>query len=471
MTTTITSIGSNQNINSQTPSTCTSSGTDEWVVVFASTPSASVVIGDLYVAEDEQTTFNVYYYLVTAISGTSYTLKYVKCDDNSMMGCSSTSPCDVYGWDFGPAEGTFKRAFSTITFFEEMVDDASPLYWGTTDDVVGECHGDGDFTDPSVSFTQKRSLSSVKLTAYSADRHTGIASGTGGGKVLLRPTTGSTHDLGIFRVGIDSLTIEWIEIDMSELDATATNKAVVLNGTNDDFILRNMLIHDKGGDPGGSGPHIIHTIAAGASTDTLTIQNNIIYDIVETDNDSAVALNLNQWAGISNVYNNTIYKLTCNGSSKTSTGIIFGNPSTAVANIKNNIISLLGGNGSKRAYWKNGSGSTANTANNLSDDTADTTYDAEDMGQALDDTSALIGKTLAQIAFVSTTSGAVGAFHLGADSVAREAGVDLGTTNEVNIDIDGVDRDATGVTWDIGADQASGGASTSGKAFLIFLDI
>ena len=62
---------------------------------------------------------------------------------------------------------------------------------------------------------------------------------------------------------------------------------------------------------------------------------------------------------------------------------------------------------------------------------------------------------------------------LNTDSVCREAGVDLGTANGVNIDIKGVDRDATELTWDIGAQQAStaGGASTSGKALLMFLDI
>jgi hypothetical protein len=83
----------------------------------------------------------------------------------------------------------------------------------------------------------------------------------------------------------------------------------------------------------------------------------------------------------------------------------------------------------------------------------------------------LIGKTAAQIDFVSTSSGSED-LHLDTSSVCLQAGVDLGTTNGVNIDIDGIDRDATGVTWDIGADQKSTADSGSaGKAFLIFLDI
>ena len=77
------------------------------------------------------------------------------------------------------------------------------------------------------------------------------------------------------------------------------------------------------------------------------------------------------------------------------------------------------------------------SANNLSDDTTDAAYNAEDMGQNLNDSSALTGKTLAQIDFVSTSAGSED-LHLDSDSVCRQAGVDLGTTNGVDIDIDGL---------------------------------
>ena len=467
MATTTVSIGSNQSIATVTPSSCSGSG--PWTVAFSSTPSSNVAVGDIYVAQDESSDFAIYTFLLTGISGSNYTLKYLTCDDSGMGSCGSTSPCDIYNAEFSTVAGTFKRAFTTITLFEAMIDDSSPAYWGSSDDVVGECHADSNFTDTTVNFNQKQSLSSVKLTVNSDDRHDGTAESG----VLWKPTSGSGHDQGIIRVAIDSFTVEWLDISMASLDSANTNKAVVLTGTNDDCIIRNMLIHDKSGNPGSNGPHIIHAIAAGASTDTLTIQNNIIYEIVETNNDSVSAINVNPWSGISNIYNNTIYKLTCAGSSKASTGIVFGNPSSAVANVKNNIVALLtvvGASTLARAYAKWASGSTANTANNLSDDTTHATYDAEDMAQNLNDTSALIGKTLAQIDFVSTVVGSED-LHIDTDSVCREAGVDLGTTLEVNIDIDGVDRDATGVTWDIGADQASVKAGSAGTAFLMFLDV
>jgi len=473
MATTTVSIGSNQSIDTETPATSSGDG-PLYVVTFGTIPSG-ISVGDIGFMDTEEAggggVASDYTFLVTAISGANITLKYLT--DTGSGGVHS--PLGLYTGTGSSGSGTqapmvFKRAFSTIVFFEEMVDDSSPAYWGHEDDVVGECHGDSDFTDATVSFTQKQSLASVKLTAADKEgnRHDGTASGTGGGKVLLRPTTSSGHSQGIFRVGIDSMTIEWIEIDMSELDSTNTNKAVVLTGTNDDFILRNMLIHDKGGDPGVTGPHLIHVVGAGASTDTLTIQNNIIYDIVETSNDSTIAINVNQWAGISNIYNNTIYKLTSAGSGKATAGIVCGNVSSSVSNVKNNIVSLLAstaGGTQNRAYWKTGSGSTANTANNLSDDTTHATYNAEDMAQSLDDTSGLIGKTLAEISFVSTSPVDL---RIDTDSDCIEAGVDLGTTNEVNIDIKGVDRDATGVIWDIGADQAS--TVSGGSAFMLFLD-
>jgi hypothetical protein len=466
MATTTVSIGSNQSIDTETP-TGSSAGGPLYTVTFGTTPSG-ISVGDIGFMDTEDAgggNPSDYTFLVTVISGADITLKYLT--DTGSKGDSS--PFGLYtgaGSSGSPTQApmVFKRAFSTITLFEAMVDDASPTYWGTTDDVVGECHADSNFTDNTVNFSNKQSLASVKLTVNSDDRHDGTAESG----VLWKPTTGSGHEQGIIRVAIDNLTVEWLDISMASLDSTNTNKVVALMGTNDDFILRNMLIHDKYGNPGATGPHLIHTNLAGASGDTLTIQNNIIYDIVETNNDSTVALNLNKWAGTANVYNNTIYKLTCNGSSKTSTGIIFGNSSTCVANIKNNIISLLGGNGTKRAYWKNGASSTANTANNLSDDTSHATYDAEDMAQSLNDASSLIGKTLAEISFVSTTVGSED-LHIDTDSVCLEAGVDLGTTNEANIDIDGVDRDATGVTWDIGADQASV-SDTGSPAFMMFLD-
>jgi hypothetical protein len=454
MATTTVSIGSNQSISTVTPSSCSGSG--PWVVAFTSTPSSNVAIGDIQVYADASSGGN-YYFLLTAISGSNYTLKYLT--DDSAMG--SASPCEMYDDFFGQQVGVFKRAFSTITLFEAMVDDASPTYWGSTDDVVGECHADSPFTDSRVYFTTKQSLASVTLTVYETDRHDGTASSG----VVIRPTAGSGHDNAIIDVNIDNFIIEWIEIDLGSLDSTNTNKAVQLRGTNDDNIIRNNLIHNKGGNAGTNGLFMIHTVGASSSSDTLSILNNIIYNIVETTDDSSSAINVNGWQGTVNIYNNTVYNIESDnsGSTKAATAYRFNGHANQVANVKNNIASKLVADtaAEQRAFWNTGTG-TANADYNLSDDTTHATYQAAG-------SNSLIDKTEAEIDFVSVGVGTED-LHIDTDSVCREEGVDLGTTNEVNIDIDGVDRDATDLTWDIGADQAStADADTGNPAFLLMV--
>ena len=135
-------------------------------------------------------------------------------------------------------------------------------------------------------------------------------------------------------------------------------------------------------------------------------------------------------------------------------------------NIKNNIVAKMVADGvasNERAYQKFNASSTENASNNLSDDTTTTAaYKAPG-------TNSLQDKTLAEIDFVSTTAGSED-LHLDSNSICRQAGVDLGTTNSVNIDIDGFDRDSNGVVWDIGADQTVNEAATENPAFLMFVD-
>ena len=456
MPTTTVSIGSNQNISTVTPAS--TSGSNPYVITFTSTPSSSVAVGDLFVITDETTFFATYTYLLTNISGSNYTLKQV---DDGGSGMGDMSPYgNFYDMSYQQASGTFKRAFSTITLFEAMVDDASPSYWGSSDDVVGELHADSNFTDATVNFSQKQSLSSVTLSVYEDDRHDGTAESG----ALWKPTANSGHNQGILRINIDDMTAEWLDISFDSLDSRNTNKAIVLAGTNDDNIIRNNLIHDKNGNPGNTGPFMIHTIAAGASSDTLSIQNNIIYNIVETSSDNAIAINTNLWSGTANIYNNTIYNIDSQATSKQARGIIYGGNANNTTNIKNNIVAKMVADGAasnERAYDKTSGSSTENASNNLSDDTTTTAAYKAPGSDSLQD------QTLAQIAFVSTTAGSED-LHIQSSSVCAEAGVDLGTTNEVNIDINGRDRDAEGDTWDIGAHQVSEAAADTGAMFIMF---
>ena len=456
MPTTTVSIGSNQNISTVTPAS--TSGSNPYVITFTSTPSSSVAVGDIFVIADETTFFATYTYLLTNISGSNYTLKQV---DDGGSGMGDLSPYgNFYDMSYQQSAGTFKRAFSTITLFEAMVDDASPLYWGSSDDVVGELRADSNFTDATVNFSQKQSLSSVTLSVYEDDRHDGTAESG----ALLKPTANSGHNQGIIRINIDNMTVEWLDISFDSLDSRNTNKAIVLAGTNDDNIIRNNLIHDKGGNPGSTGPNVIHIIAAGSTSDVVYIQNNIIYNIVETSGDHSVGINTNQWSGTTHIYNNTVYNIDSQGSSKNAYGIVYGSNANNTTNIKNNLVAKMvadGGASNERAFQKSNASSTENASNNLSDDTTtDATYKAPG-------TNSLQDQTLAQIAFVSTTAGSED-LHIQSSSVCAEAGVDLGTTNEVNIDINGRDRDAEGDTWDIGAHQVSEAAADTGAMFIMF---
>jgi len=464
MATTTVSIGSNQSIDTETPAGSSGSG-PSYVVTFGTTPSG-ISVGDIGFMDTEEAgggSATDYTFLVTAISGANITLKYLT--DTGGMG--DHSPLGLYtggGSSGSPTQApmVFKRAFSTITLFEAMIDDASPAYWGSSDDVVGELHADSNFTDATVNFDDKQSLSSVTLSVYEDDRHDGTAESG----ALWKPTSGSGHNQGILRINIDNMIAEWLDISLDSLDSTDTNKAIVLVGVNDDNIIRNNLIHDKNGNPGSNGAFMIHTLAAGATSDTLTIQNNIIYNVVETASDGSSAINTNPWQGTANIYNNTIYNVESDGTSKQAYGIVYGNDADATMNIKNNLVAKIvadGGTSNERAYKQSNGSSTLNASNNLSDDTiTDSAYKAPGSDSLQD-------KTLAQIDFVSTSAGSED-LHIDDDSVCRQAGVDLGTTNNVNIDIDGFDRDAAGVVWDIGADQTAND-STGNPAFLMFLDV
>lgn len=482
MTTTTVSIGADQSIGSTvTPDSCSGSG--PYVVTFTSTPSSSVAVGDIYFAYDESSYMGWFYYLLTDISGSNYTLEYLFCDDEGMESCSEESPCNLFNSMFQTAAGTFKRAFSTITLFEVEVNNASPTYWGSTDDVIGECHADNEtgFDENDIIFDNKQSLASVTLTVYPEDRHMGHAENG----VFIKPTTRGTHGNsstlgGVIRVGIDNMTIEWLDISLASVPNAsggtyAQNMAIRIVGNNiDDLIIRNNLLHDCEGDKGTAGPSGISAGTDGGAGNTWSILNNIVYNFIEGSNDSAAGLMFRKFRGTLNVYNNTVYKITANGGSKDATGLKCGYYTNNVPNIKNNIVAGLTASDQKHAFTIESNVSSYSVGTNLSDDTADAAETAQTMGRAYNTTvnpGALVGKTLVEIAFVNTVGGSED-LHLAAGSVCREAGTDIGTTNGVNIDINGVDRNATDVTWDMGAHQASVvESSTSGKALLMFLDI
>lgn len=370
--------------------------------------------------------------------------------------------------------GTSSRDYSTISAWEADLSDAS--IYSNGDDAVGEMYADSTFTGNTVTIdggtsiggSSGQDLNSVKLTVATASRHDGTAESG----ALLKPTSGSGHSVGIIKIARDDFTIEWLDISLDSLNSTNTNYGI-RNNVGDNIIIRNCLLHDKYGNPGSTGPRAIYCdrMSSGA---TFTVQNNIIYRWHETSNDTAVAVmthNANPGSeGGAKIYNNTIYFVDSAGSSKHAVGIYFAG-GTADA-VKNNIVAGLYASGDsdhERAYQA-AYYDLADVSNNLSDTTTHADWNAADMGDSYGDSTALVGKSLAEIDFVSTVAGSED-LHLDTGSVCLEAGADLGTTNGVNVDIDGLDRDATGVTWDIGADQKSEASTSTGNpAFIMFVD-
>ena len=372
--------------------------------------------------------------------------------------------------------GTSSRDYSDINAWEADLNDDS--IYSHADTAIGEIYADSTFTDvynliengSAIGGSASQDLALIKLTVHTDSRH----DGTAGSGARLHSTANGTHNNGVIRINVDNVMVEWLEIDMDsdgditteDSDSRDLNKGIVLTGTNDDCIIRNMLIHGKYGNPGSTGPMGIHVNGAGASSDTLTIQNNIIYNLIETGGDTAQGINTNQWAGTANLYNNTVYNIDAQGTSKQAWGLVYGNVASAVVNVKNNLVAKMvadGASSNERAYQKSNGSSTENASNNLSDDTVTTTAYKAPGSNSLQD------KTSADISFVSTTANSED-LHIGtASSVCNMAGVDLGTTNGVDIDINGRDRDALGDTWTIGAHQFTAIAE-DGSAFLLFLD-
>ena len=370
--------------------------------------------------------------------------------------------------------GTSSRDYSTIAAWEADLNSGS--IYSNGDTAIGEMYADSTFTGATTTIengsdiggSSGHDLASIKLTVHADSRHDGTAESG----ALLKPTAAAGHGVGIIKIAVDNVTIEWLDISMDSLDSTNTNLAISIVSGAGDCTIRNMLIHDKGGNPGSSGPAAIVSGQALTTSENWYFLNNIIYSIVETNNDSTSAISMRQFKGNLYIYNNTIYKLVSNGGSKDAVGMRFGDGTHIQANIKNNIVAGLDEGDIAAAYWMDevpNSNRVLNSATNLSDDTADAAKDAEDFDVSKNDSTALTGKTLAQIAFVSTSAGSED-LHITADSVCVDAGTDLGTTGGTQTDINGRDRDSEGDTWDIGAHEFVEDADTTGAAFMMFVD-
>jgi len=434
MATVVTSIGSNSSIDTETPSSCSGSSSP-YDVTFSTDPTG-VSVGDKVVIVDEDAYYSTFVYRVTAISGSTYTLAYVT--DDALNG--DTSPCDLYD-DLGEqATAEFMRFYSSIFDWEDDLDSYDVYESG--DDAVGECHNDSVFVE-SVIIENGSDLNSVTLSVHPDSRHDGTA-GTG---ARMLPT--SVYHLGIVQIERADVTVEWLEIS-GESIATATDYGNIgvwianpVGVTVENVYVRNNVIHDMHERYGNASVGIY----VNARDDGYYILNNFVYNINRTSGSVTVSKGIYIFnlatASTYTIYNNTVFNITDGTESPAlATGIEIRNSSSYPndTTVVNNV-SLS----AARCYdLASGDPDDVGVLDyNLSDDTT-----AFGSNSVTSSDGATAANTIAD-----TTSGSED-LHLKAGSYALDAGTDLGTTpTGVEIDIDGRDRDATGETWDIGADQ------------------
>ena len=334
--------------------------------------------------------------------------------------------------------GTSSRDYSTIAAWEADLSDAS--IYSNNDDAVGVCYNDSAFNETvtinggnSIGGSSGQDLNSRKLTVHADSKHDGTA-GSGARNVY----TGSTNP--VLKISIDNTTVEWLEYDCSGAGAASRQIIQVANAVITGIYINKMIDHGVGKTTGNTMAIVVNN--GGNASNTRYLANNIIYDISDAST-ANFGLFCTNGSGKSEVYNNTIH------GTGTNTGdfglyILNGN---IVA--KNNISMASGGKDIEE------SGSPTEEYNMTSDATAS-------------GTGAQASKTTAD-QFVSVTGGSED-LHIKSGSDAIDNGVDLGTTGNSNIDINGRDRDAQGDTWDIGAHELVADADTTGAAFIMFVD-
>ena len=448
MATIVTNLGSNTSIDTETPTTCSGSSSP-YTVQFGTDPTG-VSIGDIAVINDS-TMASEFTFLITNISGSSYTLTYMA--DDSDIG--DTSPCDMYNEMFGQASATFKRAYSTITAWEADLDNDN--IYSSGDTAKGECYKDSAFSitgdrlriDGGASLSGGN-LAQTILTVPESQRHDGTADT--GAKVNL--STGGRIQTWYQSASIDR-TIEWLELDGgdSEQDFGSNWRIVDLaTGSTTGHVgtAAHLLIHGCHNNQVNNGNS--YGVIGGQSQYSY-MHNNIIYDC-------SGRLRTPGILGSSNmvICNNTVYKIgmtytsSANAGSREAIGIETGNSSCVN---KNNIalgtyIADDGHDHEKYDYLTTGTG-TVGTYNISGDSTAS-------------GSNSFTGKT-ADSLFVCTTSGSED-LHLRRDSAAVGAGTDLGTSitvgsdssaggsaygTAINVDAQGNNREARSQAWDIGA--------------------
>ena len=468
MATVITSIGSKSAVgdpvNGQMTMTGSSGSGTPWTGNLSVSSAATANVGDMLFFD------NVYYncggfgggcsgpadiiYLITAVSGTTLTIKYIS-------GGANSDPINLKANSMGSsnAQPYVLRYYSTPTTWDAGLDDTG-LY-SSGDTAKGECYDDSDFSITAgitVDGGGTVGLDTVILSVAVGQRHDGTAKEVGGSGVrFLWAADGNTN---YFRINeARESWVEWIDFDVNGhgLHGGSTIAPLELRGGIYQQYSNGAtwcIVHDNTGqETVGGNDHTVGIYAVGWGK---FIVNCIVYNMSNQGQEDCFGIYTNNQDSVV-ACNNTVYNIHgFDNSPALSDAIGFTSSARANAAYRNNIVARVYQATSAKCYHT--STGAGGDINNLStDDTAVGTNCIADVDYT----------TL----FHSTTAGAED-LHILRSSKAVGAGTDLGTYvtfwpgtgNEQNVpevagllnrDINHGDRNSRAMAWDIGASQNS----------------
>ena len=357
--------------------------------------------------------------------------------------------------------GATGRDYSTITAWEADLDNDTPYDAG--DAAVGECYDDSDF-DMQGDFTLNGGctlgLDSVRLSVAAGERHDGSA-GTG-----VRVYTSTTTAYRFYLVAISedtapyALTMEWLELDGS--DEGVANELINSNsqtaGNSAVPLVRNCIIHNAE-----------KRWLNSTSYDTR-LQNNIFY-ACGTSGAGTIGIYIRGYKNNSGMYNCTLHGLI----STTSSGSAYARALQWIYNYGQTRLhsNLITGtdlpNSSSTAVYDYYStrepfSNTTRYSRNASEDETTITL----MLEGTAGSAACVTGVVPANVYVSTTLGSEDLRIKDNSEGIIGGAIDAGTSWDLNIDIEGFDRDDADA-WDIGADQFVAD-DTVGASFAMFVD-
>jgi hypothetical protein len=323
------------------------------------------------------------------------------------------------------------RDYSTITAWEADLGGGS---YADGDSAVGECYNDStfdeSFTIDDGSFTK---VDSIKLKAADGQEHDGTPDS--GVKITYSGSIGNAS--AVWKVGYTSETHgnKKVKIEGLEFADISNSQDIFMYsfnlGTLNTIFSRCLVNNIKTSNSSTKDFHVFHN---GQSS----INNTMIFNCGKTStsnsvNGTSVGLRLDDTTN-NKIYNCTVHNIFDNTPSAESQGAVYGEYRNTIITNANKCYKLVSG--------------SSNSNNISSDSTAPGDY-------------SLTNKDPEDI-FVSTTQGSED-LHVKSRAPGLRKGVDLGTTDDVQYDIDNFDRDSTGSIWDIGADQCNSCTPDIGK--------